>query len=95
MSEWAPKRFWTATEVESRDAGFTVTLDGRNVKTPAKRALIVPTERMAREIAREWDAQEERIDPTSMPWTRSRHPMMSTALKSTGSKIGRPTWTPC
>lgn len=71
MSEWATKRFWKKTAVEPREGGFTVTLDGREVRTPAKTRLIVPTEEMAVAIAMEWKAQEERVDPLSMPCTRS------------------------
>ncbi len=71
MSEWASKRFWKETSVEPRDHGFTVTLDGREVKTPAKTPLIVPTEEMAVAIAMEWKAQDERVDPLTMPCTGS------------------------
>lgn len=71
MSEWAMKRFWKAATFEQTDGGFDVRLDGRPVKTPAKRALILPTESMACQVALEWDAQEETVDPTAMPWTRS------------------------
>ena len=71
MSEWAMKRFWDAATVASGEDGFAVHLDGRPVKTPAKRALVLPTEVMARKVAEEWDAQEKTVDPTKMPWTRS------------------------
>lgn len=71
MADWAAKRFWTETTVESVDGGFCVRLDGRDVKTPAKAALVVPTRAMAEHIAAEWDAQTESIDPTTMPFTRS------------------------
>ncbi len=71
MSGWANKRFWQATEVSAEDGGFTVLLDGRGVKTPGKSPLVVPTERMAEAIAAEFDAQDEVVDPTTMPWTRS------------------------
>lgn len=71
MSEWAMKRFWDTATVAPEEKGFAVHLDGRPVKTPAKRALVVPTETMARRIADEWDAQEKTVDPTKMPWTRS------------------------
>lgn len=70
MSEWAPKRFWTQAEVVPARDGWTVTLDGRSIKTPAKTALAVPTEGLARAIAEEWQAQGEKIDPGSMPFTR-------------------------
>jgi chaperone required for assembly of F1-ATPase len=71
MSGWTAKRFWTETRVEEVDGGFTIRLDGRPVKTPAKILLIVPTRAMADQIASEWDAQQGKIDPRTMPWTRS------------------------
>ncbi|MDQ2091912.1 ATP12 family chaperone protein [Marimonas arenosa] len=71
MSEWKPKRFWTAASIAPEGDGFTVLLDGRKVKTPAKASLIVPSEALAQEIAAEWDAQEGVVDPTRMPFTRS------------------------
>ena len=71
MSNWTPKRFWkAATEVEC-EGGFTVTLDARAVKTPAKTALIVPTLHMAEAIAQEWGAQVEKVRPETMPCTRA------------------------
>ncbi|WP_425099975.1 ATP12 family chaperone protein [Tropicibacter sp. S64] len=70
MAEWAPKRFWKNTEIGAVNGGWTVTLDGRGVKTPAKTALTVPTEALAREIAAEWQAQGDRVDPATMPFTR-------------------------
>lgn len=71
MSEWKAKRFWTAASVVLIDGGFTVHLDNRAVKTPAKTPLIVPTRAMAAAIAAEWDAQDGQIDPRTMPVTRS------------------------
>ncbi|SEF65944.1 Chaperone required for the assembly of the F1-ATPase [Thalassococcus halodurans] len=71
MSEWAPKRFWTDATVTDADGGFTVLLDKRAVKTPAKAPLILPTQAMAQAIAEEWQAQTDKIDPNTMPVTRS------------------------
>ena len=71
MSDWASKRFWKNTAVAAVDCGFTIHLDGRGVKTPAKRTLVVPTENLAEAIAAEWDAQEDMVDPLTMPMTRS------------------------
>ncbi|RYH04400.1 ATPase [Salipiger sp. IMCC34102] len=71
MNDWAPKRFWTKAEVVARDGGFAVDLDGRAVKTPYKTPLIVPTRALAEAVAAEWQAQEDRIDPTTMPATRA------------------------
>ena len=71
MSEWAPKRFWTSVSVVETKDGFAVELDGRSVRTPAKALLSVPTDAMAQMISEEWERQVERVDPTTMPWTRS------------------------
>ncbi len=71
MSAWKAKRFWSAASVSEVATGFGIELDGRKVKTPAKVDLIVPTRAMAESIAAEWDAQEDQIDPSTMPFTRS------------------------
>lgn len=71
MSEWAAKRFWKTVEISENDLGFSITLDGRPVKTPLKTALTVPTKELAERVANEWDAVEEKIDPREMPFTRS------------------------
>ncbi len=71
MSEWKAKRFWTAAEVTESEGRFGIALDGRGVKTPAKRGLEVPTRALAQAIAAEWDAQDDVIDPRGMPFTRT------------------------
>ncbi|MEL6682235.1 MAG: ATP12 family protein [Pseudomonadota bacterium] len=70
MSDWKPKRFWEKAIAQPCDGGFTVLLDARCVKTPAKADLIVPTMAMAQAIAAEWEAQEDVLDPRTMPVTR-------------------------
>ncbi len=70
MSDWQPKRFWKTATATACEGGFTVLLDKRSVRTPAKSALTVPTMAMAQAIAAEWDAQEDKIDPGTMPVTR-------------------------
>ncbi|MGI9395236.1 MAG: ATP12 family chaperone protein [Boseongicola sp.] len=71
MSEWAPKRFWQKAEIVPKGDQYAILLDGRPVRTPSKRQLVVPTQTMATRIATEWEAQVERVDPATMPWTRS------------------------
>lgn len=71
MSEWAAKRFWSEASVVEAEGGFTVHLDARPVRTPAKSAMIVPTRAMADEIAAEWQAQDDLIKPDQMPVTRA------------------------
>jgi chaperone required for assembly of F1-ATPase len=68
---WAPRRFWTAARAEACEGGFTVRLDGRAVRTPAKAPFVVPTLAMAEAAAAEWDAQERIVRPETMPVTRS------------------------
>lgn len=71
MAEWTAKRFWKEASIVEAGDGFTVHLDGRKLRTPVKSELIVPTRKMAAAIAAEWDAQGEKVDPLSMPVTRS------------------------
>ena len=71
MSGWAARRFWKEASVVAIPGGYTVHLDGHPVRTPARAALIVPTRTLARAIATEWQAQEGRIAPDTMPFTRS------------------------
>ncbi len=71
MSAWVQKRFWEAATIEPTKGGWGVSLDRRAVKTPAKALLVVPSETLAQAIADEWAAQDEVIDPLSMPFTRS------------------------
>jgi chaperone required for assembly of F1-ATPase len=70
MSVWAAKRFWKAASVVQLESGYTVHLDGRAVKTPAKNPLILPTRQLADMIAAEWDAQTGKVNPETMPMTR-------------------------
>lgn len=71
MSISKAKRFWKEARVTDVDGGFSVVLDGRPVKTPAKSPLTVPTRAMAAAIAAEWDAQDGAINPTTMLVTRA------------------------
>lgn len=71
MSGWKAKRFWTEARAEACEGGFTVRLDGRAVKTPAKVALVLPTLEMAQAVAAEWDAQQGAVRPETMPVTRA------------------------
>ncbi|MFD3190967.1 ATP12 family chaperone protein [Sedimentitalea sp. HM32M-2] len=71
MSEWKRKRFWKTARVADGPEGFSVELDGRPVRTPGKAPLALPTRAMAEAMAAEWQAQDEVINPLSMPVTRS------------------------
>src|SRR5215471_15855607 len=64
------KRFYAEAGVVKADDGFAITLDGRPIKTPSGRIVSVPSREIADEIAAEWEAQKETIDPLTMPMTR-------------------------
>ena len=64
------RRFYQRAEVEDADGEFRIVLDGRPVKTPARRTLAAPTRALAQALAAEWDAQRDVIDPAKMPLTR-------------------------
>lgn len=65
------KRFWKEARTEQVENGWLIRLDGRPVRTPARRLCIVPVAGMADGIAAEWNAQGPRVDPFSMPLTRA------------------------
>jgi chaperone required for assembly of F1-ATPase len=64
------RRFYCSAEVRPDSAGAAIALDGRPIRTPARRALAAPTQPLAEAIAEEWRAQNEFIDPATMPLTR-------------------------
>jgi chaperone required for assembly of F1-ATPase len=64
------KRFYAEAGIATADGGFAVTLDGRPIKTPSGRQVIVPVKEIAQAISQEWQAQQEVIAPLSMPLTR-------------------------
>lgn len=64
------KRFYKAAEVEAGEGGYGVVLDGRPLRSPARRPLLLPTERLAQAIANEWEKQGETIDRRTMPLMR-------------------------
>lgn len=61
------KRFYKKAETVEVDDGFSVTLDGRPIKTPAKAPFVLPNAAIAAEIAVEWEAQTDKVDPETMP----------------------------
>ena len=63
------KRFWKSAQAIQNDGGWGVELDGRPLRTPARKPVSVPTQRLAEDIAAEWNAAEDKIDPRAMPLT--------------------------
>lgn len=69
MKQTMTRFYKTATPVPT-DKGFAVNLDARPIRTPHCRTpLVVPSKALADAITAEWNAQEDTIDPHSMPLT--------------------------
>ena len=76
------KRVYKEVAARAVDGGWGVFLDGRPLRTPAKRELALPNARLAAAIAAEWDAQETDIHPERMPLTQ----LAATALDRTSAQ---------
>ena len=108
MAKALSKRFYKTVGVErlsgnSGDGEFVIKLDQYVLKTPGqkhadKKTLLLPTERIAKLVAAEWDAQGEKIDPRTMPVTRllnvavertpeTREELIAEARKYAGSDL--------
>lgn len=74
------KRFYKQAAAGMHPDGYGVFLDGRPIRTPAKRHMILPSEALAAAIADEWMAQEEKVDPATMPMMR----LAATAIDRVG-----------
>lgn len=74
-----PKRFYKQAEAGTAPGGYTVRLDGKNIKTPLQNALIVPTATMAAAMAAEWEAQAEEVNPAAMPLNQLVNTMLDKA----------------
>jgi len=64
------KRFYQKAEPAKRAGGYAITLDGKPIKTPGRRDLLVPSEALAAAIAEEWNAQATEVRAAKMPLTR-------------------------
>ena len=64
------KRFYQKAEPARRAGGYAITLDGKPIKTPGKRDLLVPSEALAAAVAEEWNAQQAEVRAATMPLTR-------------------------
>ncbi len=70
MAEWEQRVFWSDVNVTEVDGGYKVLLDGRDLRTPAKEVLQVPTRVLAETIAAEWRSLEGKVDPEKLPMTK-------------------------
>ena len=72
-----PKRFYKSVAVTDQ---LGIALDGRNVKTPLKAPLVLPTRALAEAVAAEWDAQIDVINPHAMPLTKLANTAIDRAI---------------
>jgi chaperone required for assembly of F1-ATPase len=77
------KRFYKEVGVGEADGGFTITLDGKSIKTPSGKVVLVPRREIADAIAAEWAAQGETIDPLTMPMTRFANSVVQSVVDRT------------
>lgn len=64
------KRFYEDVATSRDPSGFAVQLDGRPVRTPARRVLLLPSAELAEAVAEEWRQQGETMDTQVMRLTR-------------------------
>lgn len=83
MRQPLPKRFYKDVTVTQVDDGFSVQLDGKPVRTPGKALLAVPTQPAAELLAAEFNAQQETINPVSMPVVR----LVNTAIDGVATDL--------
>jgi chaperone required for assembly of F1-ATPase len=79
------KRVYKEVAARAIDGGWGVFLDGRPLRTPARRELAVPSAQLATAIAAEWGAQETDIHPERMPLTR----LAATTIDHTSVQRGK------
>ena len=63
------RRFYKKVEKVKDNDGWTILLDGKSIKTPARQTLFLPTIALAENIVLEWEEQGLEIDPLTMPLT--------------------------
>jgi chaperone required for assembly of F1-ATPase len=78
------KRFYKNAGVAEGEGGFRITLDGKDVRTPARRLLAAPNRALAQAMAAEWQAQGDVIDPFAMPLTRLANSIIDGVAEAMG-----------
>ncbi len=77
------RRFYERVSVMKVDGGHSVLLDERELKTPAKRPLHLPSAELAALVADEWNSQDGEIHPYNMIHTR----LASTAVDRVAENV--------
>jgi chaperone required for assembly of F1-ATPase len=85
MSIDASKRFYKEATVVGMPSAWRIALDGKEIRTPARRALALKSRGLAVAIAAEWAAQEVKVRPHTMPLMQ----IASTAIDRVGPERPR------
>ena len=64
------RRFWNEISLAALAEGFTLCLDGRQMRLADGAALLLPRRRVAEAVAAEWRALGEEFSPDDLPLTR-------------------------
>jgi chaperone required for assembly of F1-ATPase len=83
MKRPLPKRFYQEAATAEGPEGYSILLDGKAVKTPAKNTLTLPTREAAELVVAEWAAQGEQINPATMPITK----LANTAIDAVANSL--------
>ena len=75
------RSYRTAAVIE-REGGFGVQLDGRDVRTPARALVTLPTAAAAALLADEWNAQGEIVRPGTMPAVRLTNSVLDGVVRT-------------
>ncbi len=81
------RRFYERAATAAVPEGFTIELDGKPIRTPARQQLAVPTLRLAEAIAAEWERQGDVIDPATLPLTRLANAIIDGVANSADAVI--------
>lgn len=73
------KRFYKAAESGTAPGGHVVRLDGKTLRTPLGKPLIVGSPALATAMAAEWQAQGAEVVPASMPLCQLAYTMIDKA----------------
>lgn len=84
------KRFYKLVTLQDTPGGYAIHLDGRPVKTPMGKTLMATNHDLASALQSEWAAQEQNINPETMPLTQilsTQIDQVSTARQAMSAEV--------
>jgi len=83
------KKFYKIAEAGTAPGGYVIRLDGKPVKTPLKKTLLLESKALADAVAEEWSRQEGDIKPAAMPLTQLANTMTDKAKGDDRAEMNR------